>query len=273
MKKFLILCFIVYLLYVAFRSDDKQVSDTSGKADTSQSAQTKNGVSAKPKTSDLNLSSKSVRPNEDTTRTNELDNTAGSKLVEKGAPSVQSEPSLEDQYNQRNERVNRQFQWCENFSKNLEYYVCRHQNPTDYTHKKDWHLAFHSNQRLMFFGGDYPYYAFPSRGLNNNTGRDDDIGFMPFDREDGKVILKAHNGRRMLEFNASNRKLYYYDSLLACRKETKMSNEVKVTVCKYGFPIDHPKKDTAPRVEPKPIEVSPTIESDAKTEYKPTEFK
>ena len=275
MKKFLILCFFGYLLYVVFSDDEKQPSDTVVNASTSQSAPTKNGVSPKPKTGDANVSSKSISPNEDSPRTNELDNKAGSMSIEKVEPPVKSEPSLEDQYNQRKERVDRQFQWCENFSKNLEYYVCRHQNPTDYTHKKDWHLALHSNQLLMFFGGnDYPNYAFVDRGLNKNVPSTyDEISFMPYDREDGKVILNQHNGRRILEFNSSTRKLFYGDSLLACRKETKMSNEVKVTVCKYGFPIDHPKKDTAPRVEPKPIEVSPTIESDTKLEYKPNQFK
>ncbi len=275
MKKFLLLCFIGYLLYVVFHDDEKQPSDTVVNASTSQSAPTKNGVNLKPKTGDANISSKSISPNVDSPRTSELDNKAGSKLIEKVEPPVKSEPSLEDQYNQRNARVNRQFQWCENFSKNLEYYVCRHQNPTDYTHKKDWHLALHSSQRLILFGGnDYPYYGFASsaRGLNRNSVYDE-IGFEPYDREGGRVILKAHNGRRIIEFNSSNGKLFFDVSLLSCRKESKMSNEVKVTVCQYGFPIDHPKKDTTPRVEPKPLEVSPMIESDTKIEYKPTEFK
>ena len=237
MKKFLLLCFFGYLLYVVSRDDEKQPSDTVVNASTSQSAPTKNAVSPKPKTGDANVPGKSISPNVDSSRTSELDNKVGSMAIEKVEQPAKSEPSLEDQYNQRKERADRQFQWCENFSKNIEYYVCRHQNPTDYTHKKDWHLALHSNQRLMFFGGGYPYYAFAI-----------ETSFMPYDRVDGKVILNQHNGRRILEFNSSNRKLFYGDSLLVCRKDKTMSNEVKVTVCKYGFPIDHPKKDTAPLV-------------------------
>ena len=93
MKKFLLLCFFGYLLYVAFRSDDKQVPDTASNTGTSQSTSVKNSVSPKDKKSDTNISSKSISPNEDSPRTSELDNKAGSMSIEKVEPPVKTEPS------------------------------------------------------------------------------------------------------------------------------------------------------------------------------------
>jgi hypothetical protein len=269
MKKFLLLCFVGYLLYVVFRSDDKQPTDTVGTAGTSQGVPTKNSVSPNPKERDATVSGKSIGANKESQRTNEIDSRTGPKSIEKVESPVKSEQSLEDKYNQRKETVDRQFQWCENFSKSLEYYVCRHQNPTDHTHRKDWHLALHSSQRLLFFGGnDYPYFAYLGRGLNPQGGYDR-VGFEPYESIDGKAVVSSYSGRRILEFSPVSRKLFYGDQLLNCKREPVLKKEIKVSVCEKGFILDHPPAAPAPQMS-KPLEFSPPLNPESSNTYKPS---
>jgi hypothetical protein len=55
--------------------------------------------------------------------------------------SVTSAGPLEDQYKQREATANRYINWCENFSRKVDYFVCKFQKPTDYSHTFDRHLV------------------------------------------------------------------------------------------------------------------------------------
>jgi hypothetical protein len=188
--------------------------------------------------------------------------------------SVSSAGPLEDQYKQREATANRYINWCEDFSRKADYFVCKYQKPTDHSHTFDRHLVIHNGQRLLLFHGNYPYYSRQSRGLAPN-GKDDPHNFLPIDYVNGRVIASDYKNRPLVEFDPKTGRLFNGTDLLACKRQTSMRKEVKITVCEEGYKMENPTPPEQPPTGPKTFNgtFSPSLNGESGHTYQPTPFK
>lgn len=177
--------------------------------------------------------------------------------------------SLEEQYNQKNLMQDRYAKWCDNFSRKVDYFVCKYQKPTDFSHRFDRHLVIHNGQKLFLFWGNLPTYSTPSRGLSPE-GNYEAHPFLPIDYERDRVVVNDWKNRPILEFDSKTGRLFHFTDLLVCRRQSLTAKDVKQLVCKEGYKMENP---APPQPEPKPLIFAPPLNPGSSHSYEPSPIK
>jgi hypothetical protein len=127
---------------------------------------------------------------------------------------------------------------------------------------------------LLLFHGNYPYYSRQSRGLAPN-GKYDSHDFLPIEYVSGRVIASDFKNNPLIEFDPKTGRLFNYSNLLACKRQTSMRKEVKITVCEEGYKMENPAPPESTSTGSNTFNgtFSPSLKGESDLTYQPTPFK